>query len=290
MQLTFITQQRIILIWLLVIAFLLTMLRHRTRYVIIIPVGIMAIFTLGTIVFPLYQQGPDFTNFYKEQPSTVYFITIAHSTSKINIQNKTTKTELNAQTTTHMDLPKNLETTISFVASSTTGEENWTILLPEWSTISMRPQSQITFLSQYPKITINVKQGSVAILRSDNNSPRQFFLSGVSELDGLKNQFQQAFETQKMKSISNQTATIFMQNPYLKAINKWILDVLVRLRPNKFQESMDNFQAFAWYLPTAIIRTTDTTNDPQIGQDMANQASRWLEETQMYQRRKRLFH
>ncbi len=280
-------RQRSILIWLLIIAFLLTMIRHRIRYILIIPVALMAIFTLGTIIFPLYQEWPNFVDFYKTQESKIYFTTT--NTSKVVIQNKLGQTELDGQQTTEYMLPKDLETSISLVSPSKTGDENALILLPEWSTIQLNPQSEISFLSQYPKIFITAKQWIVAKLPSDNYSPWQLILSWVAEQDGFKNQYQQAFEKAKGETIGAQTSTIFMQNNFLKSINEWILNILVRLRPSKFQNSIKNFQDFEKFIPTINSRQTDTTIDPKIQQDMVNQAWRGLEETQIYKRWKSLF-
>ena len=280
-------RQRSILIWLLIMAFLLTMIRHRIRYVLIIPVALAAIFMLGTIIFPLYQQGPNFVDFYKTQESKIYFST--NTTSKVVIQNKLSQHELDGQQTTEYMLPKDLETSISLVSPSKTGDENAFILLPEWSTIQIKPQSEISFLSQYPKIFITTKQWQVAKLPSDNYSPRQIILSWVAEQDGLPNQYQQAFEKAKEESIGTQTSSMFMQNNFLKSINKWILNILAWLRPRKFQDSIKNFQDFEKIIPTINNRQTDTSVDPKIQQDMVNQAWRGLEETQIYKRWKRLF-
>lgn len=68
-----------------------------------------------------------------------------------------------------------------------------------------------------------------------------------------------------------------------------MLNILVRLFPTIFPDSLTNFAAFEAYLPTEQIRKTDTTVDPRISQDMINQASRGIEETQIYQRWKKLF-
>ena len=280
-------RQRIILICLLIIAFLLTLIRHWIRYVLIIPVGIAAIFTLLTIIFPLYQQWPNFVDFYKSQESILFFST--STTSKVVIQNKLWQNELDGNQTTQQNLPKNLETKISLVASSQTGNENAFILLPEWSTIQLRPQSEISFLSQYPKITIINIQWQVAKLPSDNYSPWQIILSGVAEQDGLKNQYQQTFEKEKTKAIGSQINAIFMQNAFLKSINKWVLDILARIRPSTFQDSIKNFNDFEIFLPIQKGRQTDTTVDPAIQQEVINQAARWVEDTQLYQRWKKLF-
>lgn len=287
MQITFITRQRIILIWLLIIAFLLTLIRHWARYILIVPVGLIAAFTLLTIIFPLYQQWPNFVDFYKAQESKIFFTT--QTTSKILIQNNTTKQELDGQKNTQQNLPKNLETKISLVASSQTGDENAYILLPEWSTIQLRPQSQITFLSQYPKIVITKTQWEIAKLPSDNYSPWQIILSWVAEQDGLKNQYQQTFEKEKTKAIGSQINSIFMQNAVLKSINKGVLDILTRLRPVSFQDNIKNFNDFEIFLPIQKRRQTDTTVDPAIQQEVINQAARWVEDTQLYQRWKKIF-
>lgn len=279
-------RSRIILIWLLILSFLLTMIRHWIRYILIIPVGLVAIFTLLTIIFPLYQQWPNFVDFYKTQESKLFFTT--HTTSKILIQNTTTRQELDGQNNTQQNLPKNLETKISLVASSQTGDENAFILLPEWSTIQLSPQSQIAFFSQYPKISIIVNQWQATASASDDYSPWQVTMSGVAKW-GEKNQYQQAFETQKIKIIGNQINKLFMQNAFLKSINKWVLDILARFRPSKFQDSIKNFHDYEIFLPVQNSRQTDTTVDPKIWQDMVDQASRGREETQIYQRWKKLF-
>lgn len=278
-------RQRIILIWLLIIAFLLTLIRHWIRYILIVPVGLIAAFTLLTILFPLYQQWPNFVDFYKTQESKVFFTT--NTTSKILIQNKTTKQELDGQKNTQQNLPKNLETKISLVASQT-GDENAFILLPEWTTIQLHPQSQISFLSQYPKISIIVDQWQATASASDDYSPWQVTFSGVAK-NGEKNQYQKDFETQKIKAVGNQINKIFMQNTFLKSINKWILDILAWIRPNTFQDNIKNFKDFEVFLPTQTSRQTDTTVDPKLQQDMINQVSRGREETQLYQRWKKLF-
>lgn len=121
---------------------------------------------------------------------------------------------------TSFKIPTSISSIISLIASSKTGDENGFILLPEGSSIQLRPQSQITFLSQYPKIIITVEQGEVGELPSDNYSPRQLILSGVAQQDGNKNQYQQIFEKEKIKAIGTQGNGIFMQNTYLKTINK----------------------------------------------------------------------
>lgn len=283
-------RSRIILIWLLIIAFLLTMIRHRIRYVLIIPVTLAAIFTLGTIIFPLYQQGPNFVDFYKNQPSVLYISPGENNaTSKVIIQNEKWSQTLDMTKSSIFNLPSSISSTISLIASSTTGDENAFILLPEWTIIQIRPQSEISFLSQYPKIFITTKQWQVAKLPSDNYSPWQIVLSWVAEQDGLKNQYQQAFEQAKLQTIGTQTSTIFMQNSFLKSINKWILNILVRLRPTKFEKNIKNFNDFEMYIPTIISRQTDTSVDPKIQQDMINQAGRWWEETQIYKRWKNIF-
>lgn len=279
-------RQRIIFIWLLIVAFLLTLIRHWARYILIVPVGLIAAFTLLTIIFPLYQQWPNFVDFYKTQESKIFFTT--NKTSKILIQNTAIRQELDGKKNTQQNLPKNLETKISLVASSQTGDENAFILLPEWTTIQLHPQSQITFLSQYPKISIIGDQWQATASASDDYSPWQVTLSGVAK-NGEKNQYQKDFEIQKIKAIGNQINKLFMQNTFLKSINKWMLDILARLRPNTFQDNIKNFKDFEVFLPTQTSRQTDTTVDPKIQQDMINQASRGWEETQLYQRWKKLF-
>lgn len=279
-------RQRIILIGLLIIALLLTLIRHWIRYILIIPVGLIAIFTLLTIIFPLYQQWPNFVDFYKTQDSKLFFTT--NTTSNILIQNKSIRQELDGQKDTQRSLPKNLETKISLVASSQTGDENAFILLPEGTSIQLSPQSQITFISQYPKISIIVNQWQATASASNNYSPWQVTMSGVAK-GGEKNQYQQAFETQRIKTIGNQINKLFMQNTFLKSVNKWVLDILARLRPSKFQDSIKNFHDYEIFLPIQNSRQTDTTVDPKIPQDMVDQASRGREETQIYQRWKKLF-
>ncbi|MCX6823413.1 MAG: hypothetical protein NTX91_05510 [candidate division SR1 bacterium] len=266
------------------------MIRHRIRYVLIIPVTLAAIFTLGTIIFPLYQQGPNFVDFYKNQPSVLYISPGENNaTSKVIIQNEKGSQTLDMTKSSIFNLPSSISSTISLIASSTTGDENAFILLPEGTIIQIRPQSEISFLSQYPKIFITTKQGQVAKLPSDNYSPWQIVLSGVAEQDGLKNQYQQAFEQAKLQTIGTQTSTIFMQNSFLKSINKGILNILVRLRPTKFEKNIKNFNDFEMYIPTIISRQTDTSVDPKIQQDMINQAGRGWEETQIYKRWKNIF-
>lgn len=128
--------------------------------------------------------------------------------------------ELDGQTHTQQTVPKNLETTISFVASSKTGDQTCILLLPEGTSIEIFPQTQMSFLAQYPKISIEKKQGQAKYIASDNYSPWQLFLTGISKQDAQKNQFQQDFETKKIQSIGEQGEGIFMQNAYLKAVNK----------------------------------------------------------------------
>lgn len=289
MEISSITRQRIIFIWLIVIALLLAMLRHWIRYVLIIPIGSIALFVLGTLVFPLYTQWPNVTLFYKQQPSTLFFATTGQSLGKIQIQNTLWMRVLDGKGSTQRTLPNNLQTIISFVSSSQTVDENCFLLLPEGTSIMIRPQSQVTFLSQYPKIWIDVQKWDVAELPSDNYSPRQFFLTGVGQLDGFKNSYQLSFEEAKLKAIGTQGQGIFMQNPYLKAINKWILQTLVRLWPAKYSANIKNFQEFETYIPSETIRQTDTTVDSSIQTEMWTQAKKWWEETQIYQRWHRLF-
>jgi len=280
---------RIILIWLLFIAFLLTLIRHRIRYILIIPVALIAIFTLGTIIFPLYQQWPNFISFYKNQPSILYISPSNEQTqSSVTIQSNWTLKKLEANQPSTSNLQPSTNTVISFVSPAKNDNTSVFLLLPEWTTIQLSPQSQITFLSQYPKIFMTTKEWQATASASNNYSPRQLVLSGVSK-NGASNEYQQAFEKTKLQAIWAQANAIFMQNATLKAINKWILKILARVRPTKFQDSLKNFTAFETFIPTEKDRTTDTTVDPKIGQDMINQAWRGLEETQLYQRWKKLF-
>ena len=114
-------------------------------------------------------------------------------------------------------------------------------------------------------------------------------LLGIDHLDWFKNSYQQAYEQAKVKAIGTQGQGIFMQNPYLKAINKWILNILARLWPAKYSATIKNFQEFETYIPSETIRQTDTTIDPNIQSEMWTQAKKWWEETQIYQRWHRLF-
>jgi hypothetical protein len=82
------------------------------------------------------------------------------------------------------------------------------------------------------------------------------------------------FEKEKTKAIGSQTNSIFIQNAFLKSINKGILDILVWIRPTTFQDNIKNFNDFEMFLPIQKGRQTDTTVDPAMQQEVINQAVR----------------
>lgn len=182
--------------------------------------------------------------------------------------------ELDGRTTTSQQLPTNLETTVSFIASSMTGDFACVLLLPEGTSIEISPQSQISFLAQYPKIFIEAQEGEAIYIPSDNYSQRQLFLTGITQQNKEKNKYQAMFEQTKQQAISTQTEGIFLQNPYLKAINQRILQTLARLWPARFEDNIANFEAFAPYIATEEIRDIDTTVDENIQTDVINQAKK----------------
>ncbi|MEI8090709.1 MAG: hypothetical protein WCG98_00130 [bacterium] len=131
--------------------------------------------------------------------------------------------------------------------------------------------------------------GQATAISSDNYSPRQLTLSGITTQAAGKNQFQQLFETKKIATIGKQASKIFMENATLKKINVRILEVLARLQPAKYQKYIDNFKAFENYVPTQVTRIIDKVNDPNITQDIGNQAQKGFQETEIYKRWKNLF-
>lgn len=288
MQISFITGQRIVLIWLLIIIFFVALVRHWIRYIFVTPLAIIAIFVLGTIIFPLYQEGPNMADFYQQESSSLFIIPWWPKTdSQINIQTTSQSKILENNTYSKTPLLTKTPITISFIATSPDDETTLIILLPEGTSIQIFPQSKISFWSQYPKINIAVQGWKAVMLPSHNYSPRQLTTTGLSLQDGEKNSLQEAFEKKKIKAIGDQTPALFIQNPYLKAINTAIVRILAWIHPSKFQKNLEYLRAFEEVIQTESIRNIPIS--ASAPQEILTQAQRWWEETQIYQWRKKIF-
>lgn len=265
------------------------LIRHRIRYILIIPVGMAALFTLGMIIFPMYENGPDFLTFYKNQPN-VLIVQPGKTTSESSIVLKTPETEKELRTDSYSKnkLQNATNITIKVISREKNDNTQTILLLAEGTSIAISPQSQVQFFAKYPHISIEVQQGKAKVSPSNNYSPRQLFLSGIDMASG-KNTYQNIFETEKTNFIKNQVNPIFLQHTTLKKINKTILDIAVKLRPSTFTKNKNNFQAFEAYIPTTSQRTTETTIDTELNNEIKNQVTRGREETTLYQRRKKIW-
>jgi len=127
-------------------------------------------------------------------------------------------------------------------------------------------------LSDYPKLLLDLQQGKAILNPSNNYTPRQLMTTGIIIQASAKNALQEAFESRKIKAIGNQIQPVFIQNPYLKAINIFILRVLFALSPSTFSNNLEHLYAFDQFVPTDPIKSAPISASPS--QDLANQAQR----------------
>lgn len=289
MTFDFVTWQWIIFWWVLLLIFLLSLIRHWIRYFFVVVLSVIAGIVLLTLMFPLYQKWPNLTPFYSNTPAVLSILPgNSASTSAVMIRSSTT-TQLNTLYAQTFPFPLSAEATLSFVASQPTDPASVFLLLPQWTLIQIFPQTQIHLQIAYPRIVLQKFQWMASYSSWDVSSPWVLSLSWIVLSTWALHQLQIDYASQKNAFLTAQAPLLFLQNPYLKAINEKLLVFLAWIWPSQFAESLDNFNAFSAYVSSHNMRVSVTSSTSPVEKDMLHQASRWWEETQLYQRRKKIF-
>lgn len=128
------------------------------------------------------------------------------------------------------------------------------------------------------------------MVSTKESSQSQIIMSGISihqTLNSNEKTISDSFQEKKTAYISREIATISTDTT-VNQISKIFLEILNTIFPDTYKKNLDNYTAFQKYIQTTTS-TIDKINDPNIQQDIIDNANRGIQETKLYKQRLQLF-
>ncbi len=284
--------EMIALIAVLLIGFAILFIRHWIRYVLIIPVIVIALFFLWLLVIPLYPQGPNGEWFFRQGTNMLFIFpdATAKSTSQIVIIHGDEKpTVLSTQQETQQSLKEGDITKINFVSQQPDEKTLCFIQLHEGTLIQLYPQSSLLLSGRYPLLDLQALQGKISFSPSPETAQATITMTWIikdTSISTEKSGLFSAFEQKKTDYLIQQWWT-FMDNQTMNQLSKYFLEILNKIFPSLYSKNLQNYNDFQQYIQK-IEALVDTKDTAAIQTSVANQAEKGRQETKLYQRRKQL--
>ena len=287
-QIWFSRYQFLILFWVIILWFLITLIKHRIRYILIFIVWIWFLVILLISILPTYNRPLDLEAFYENQE---IFLNYDWKNSSSYVIVKNYEWEKKYQTDIQENIlfkdPKNfLDSKISFISEQATDKIKASIILNNWIIILLNPQSAID-LSK----TWNIYTRKVLAWNVSSHIPEEIYKENEKTYSGINVNkesglilFQdqiRIFEDNKNNYLIQMAWWKFINNPTVDLLIKNYITFLTNINPSKYSQNMINYNEYHKYLNIQTKQYWYEKNEQEnINSDILSETNEWINQTQ----------
>jgi len=258
------------------------------KYILLIIVIFCLWSFLIVISIPIYEKWPE-TDTFQYTRITKYIIVWENTWLQLDITNNQTQqtnTIISKETNQNIFPADNTNTTFNFTNQKdrlSTGKSYFFIQFSNQTTIVLYPETSINFTKNINNITIQKQAWKLEYYLPKNNT-------NITIQSGTKINYNDFvwkdlliwYDNDKDKYIIKQLWWNIMLNPQINKFRKTVLDILYKIRPNKYQNNQDNYKEFQKILKRKESQPTKyINNQKEIQNDIWNQIKRSFSQSQI---------